>query len=288
VSDPPATYDPRRFRTTVPYYWRYRLPYPESLIARVIAIVGLNPGDRVMDLGCGPGLLAIPFARAGMQVTAVDPEPDMLEAARSAARDVRVDLDLRRGSSFDLPSDSESFRLITMGRAFHWMDGAATLSALNTRVADEGALAFFDDDHPRTTENAWRFALRDLANRYGRNQSHHIVQANRPEFRSHHALLLDSAFNRLDGISAFVRREVTADEIVGLAFSLSTTSPEKLGDRAKAFEDELRLALAEISPAGRFTEIAELTALVAKREPRDSAPVSPALYGRGYTSEKRG
>ena len=288
MSDPPATYDPRRFRTTVPYYWRYRLPYPESLIARVIAIVGLNPGDRVMDLGCGPGLLAIPFARAGMQVTAVDPEPDMLEAARSAARDVRVDLDLRRGSSFDLPSDSESFRLITMGRAFHWMDGAATLSALNARVADEGALAFFDDDHPRTTENAWRFALRDLANRYGRNQSHHIVQANRPEFRSHHALLLDSAFNRLEGISAFVRREVTADEIVGLAFSLSTTSLEKLGDRARAFEDELRLALAEISPAGRFTEIAELTALIAKREPRDSARVCPALEGRGNTSKKRG
>ena len=47
-------------------------------------LAGLEPGDAVMDLGCGPGLLAIPFAQAGMKVTAVDPEPEMLEAAGAA------------------------------------------------------------------------------------------------------------------------------------------------------------------------------------------------------------
>jgi SAM-dependent methyltransferase len=266
VTEPPNTYDPRRFRTTVPFYSRYRLPYPESLIARVVEVVGLTPGDRVMDLGCGPGFLAIPFAKAGMWVTAIDPEPDMVEATRTAAGEAGVRLDLRQGSSFDLPSAAEPFNLVVMGRAFHWMDGAATLSALDARVADGGALAFFDDDHPRTAENAWRFALRDIANKFGRSQLHHIVQANRPEFRSHHALLLDSAFCRLEGVSAFVRREITADEIVGLAFSLSTTSRERLGARAEEFEDELRAALAEISPGGRFTEIAELSALIAKRK----------------------
>jgi SAM-dependent methyltransferase len=218
-----------------------------------------------MDLGCGPGLLAIPFAKAGMQVMAIDPEPDMLEVALSGAAQTGVRLDVRLGSSFDLPAGTEPFDLVVIGRAFHWMDGAATLRALDARVAGCGALAFFDDDHPRTAENAWRFVLRDIANKFGRSQSHHIRQANRPEFRSHHALLLDSAFCRLEGVSAVVRREVTADEIVGLAFSLSTTSREKLAERAQAFEEELRLALAEISPAGRFTEIAELNALIAKR-----------------------
>lgn len=265
MSEPPATYDPRRFRATVPYYSRYRLNYPDSLIARVIEIVELKPGDRVMDLGCGPGLLAILFAKAGMRVTGVDPEPDMLAAARAAASEAGVQLDLRQGSSFALPADNEPFDLIVMGRAFHWMDGRATLVALDGRVAKGGALAFFDDDHPRTAENAWRFALRDIANRFGRTRLHHIVQASSAEFRSRHALLLDSAFSCLEGVSAYVRRDVTADEVVGLAFSLSTTSRERLGERAQAFEDELRLALAEISPEGRFIEIAELSALIAKR-----------------------
>jgi ubiquinone/menaquinone biosynthesis C-methylase UbiE len=71
-------YEPRRFRTTVPFYERYRLGYPDRLIQRVIAFTGLEPGDAVLDLGTGPGLLAIPFAAAGMRVSAADPEPDML------------------------------------------------------------------------------------------------------------------------------------------------------------------------------------------------------------------
>ena len=61
--DPAENYDPRRFQTTVPYYARYRLGYPELLIRRVIERAGLKPRDAVMDLGCGPGLLAIPFAK---------------------------------------------------------------------------------------------------------------------------------------------------------------------------------------------------------------------------------
>src|SRR5262249_53109796 len=163
----------------------------------------------------------------------------MLEAARSAAVEAGVRLEVRQGSSFDLPVGAGPFDLIVMGRAFHWMDGGETLSILDACVANGGALAFFDDDHPRTAENAWRFALRDIANKYGRSKSHHIVQANSAGFRSHHALLLDSAFSRLEGASAFVHRQITADEIIGLAFSLSTTSHERLGERARAFEDEL-------------------------------------------------
>src|ERR1700689_59988 len=89
----PETYDPRRFRTTVPFYARYRLPYPRALIDRVIGIVGMRPGDAVMDLGTGPGLLAILFAQAGMDVVAIDPEPEMLGAARAAAGEAGVGID---------------------------------------------------------------------------------------------------------------------------------------------------------------------------------------------------
>jgi SAM-dependent methyltransferase len=262
---PPPTYDPRRFRTTVPFYSRYRLGYPDSLIARVIDLVGLQPGDPVMDLGCGPGILAIPLARAGMKVVAVDPEPAMLEAAAAAAREAGVSLVLRGGSSFALPVDAAPFRLVTMGRAFHWMDGANTLAALDPIVSVNGALAFFDDDHPYTAENAWRFAMRDLSNRYGRSESPHVVKANSAGFRTHHSLLLDSPFCRIAGVSEFIRRQIKADEVVGLAFSTSTCSRERLGDKAESFEADLRAALAAISPEGRFTEIAELAALVARR-----------------------
>ncbi len=67
-------------------------------------------------------------------------------------------------------------------------------------------------------------------------------------------MLFDSAFNRLQNTPGiFLKRELTADDIVGLAFSLSTTAPDKLGARKDAFEAELRGALAKLSPDSRFT-----------------------------------
>jgi SAM-dependent methyltransferase len=265
MSELPSSYNPRRFRTTVPYYARYRLGYPDSLIARVAAFAGLRPGDKVMDLGSGPGLLAIPFARLGLDVLAVDPEPAMLEAAGEAAREAGVKISLRQGSSFDLPVDAAPFRLVSMGRSFHWMNGMETLLALDMLVTKDGALAFFDDNHPPTSENAWRRKTREIGEKFGRNQSPHLVAAHSPGFRTHHSLLFDSPFSKLDGLSTFVRRELAADEVVGLGFSLSTCSRERLGDQAEAFEKALRAELAQLSPEGRFIEIAEVCAQVARR-----------------------
>jgi SAM-dependent methyltransferase len=261
----PDTYEPRRFRTTVPYYARYRLAYPRALVDRVIGILDMAPGDPVMDLGCGPGPLAILFAQAGMTVTAIDPEPDMLEAARAAAEEAGVAIDLRQGSSFDMPPGIGPFKLVTMGRSFHWMDREATLTALDSLVTPDGAVALFHDEHPATAENAWRRVLHDVANNYGRGESHHVKDRNSGGYRKHESVLFDSVFNRLEHAGIFLRRELTADDIVGLAYSLSTTAPQKLGDRAPAFEAELRGELAKLSPDGKFTEIAEMLALVARR-----------------------
>jgi SAM-dependent methyltransferase len=258
-------YEPRRFRGNVPYYERFRLGYPEALIERIAAAVGLRPGDAVMDLGAGPGLLAIPLARAGMAVTAVDPEPEMLAALGASAAEARVALDIRLGSSFDMPKGIGPFKLVTIGRAFHWMDRAAALDLLDGLIVGEGGLALVDDDHPATAENAWRTMLRQLADRFGRADTPHVRAAKAPEYRTHESLLLDSPFSQLERVGIVIRRPLTADAIVGLGYSLSVLSPERLGARAPAFEAELRGELARLSPDGRFTEIAELSALIAKR-----------------------
>jgi ubiquinone/menaquinone biosynthesis C-methylase UbiE len=265
MAELPKTFEPRRFRTTVPFYARFRLSYPDELIRRVIAIVGLERGDHVMDLGCGPGLLAIPFAQAGMKVTAVDPEPEMLAAAEAAAREAGVALELVQRSSFNLPASIGPFKLITMGRSFHWMDRAETLRVLDRLVAPEGAIALFDDDHPRTVENRWRIKLGEIGNKFGRGESHHVVERGKETYRTHESYLLDSPFSHLERTAFVVRRELTADDIVGLAYSLSTSSPEKLGERTDEFERELRNELTQLSPEGRFIEIAEMGALIAKR-----------------------
>lgn len=66
ISEAAKSYDPRRLQATVPYYERYRLGYPDLLIRHVIGRTGLRSGDMIIDFGCGPGLVAIPFAKLGM------------------------------------------------------------------------------------------------------------------------------------------------------------------------------------------------------------------------------
>ncbi len=260
-----SLFQPRRFRSTVGGYARFRLGYPDRLIRQVIALTGLQPGDSVLDLGAGPGLLALPFAQAGMAVTAIDPEPEMLAALKNAAIAAHFAVHALAGSSYDLPSGIGPFRLVTMGRAFHWMDRAETVRALDRLVLPGGALVLFDDETLKTVENRWRTILDTVAGRYGADAAPHRAERANPNHRSHESILFESPFPQLETAGVIVRRELSADDIVGYAGSLSVTSPDALGERAAAFEGELRRALAELSPDGRFTEIAEMRALIARR-----------------------
>lgn len=61
---------------------------PETIdrsVEWLIEALGLKPGDPILDLGCGPGLYASRFARAGMQVTGVDYSRRSIDYARSYA-----------------------------------------------------------------------------------------------------------------------------------------------------------------------------------------------------------
>lgn len=263
----PPSYD--HFKSAVPYYERFRLAYPQRLIARVVALLALQAGDAVLDLGSGPGSLAIPFALAGMKVTAADPEPDMLEAAAVAAGEAGVALKLWQGGSFDLTPSMGPYRLVAIGRAFHWMDRAATLAMLDRIVAPGGAVALFHDTHPDIVENRWFKLLRDIGDKYGRQSHPHIAGRRAGGHRRYEPYLFASAFTQIDSLGVTIRQAVTEDDIVGRAFSQSTSAPERLGVRAKSFEADLRTALRTLSPDGRFTEIAELVAVVARRGSRE-------------------
>jgi 2-polyprenyl-3-methyl-5-hydroxy-6-metoxy-1,4-benzoquinol methylase len=106
---------------------RGRLSYPNALVNRVISMTGLARHHSVLDLGCGPGLLAPAFASHVQKVIGIDPEPTMLEAAAVYAQGKEVEVTFQLGSSYDLDNLTGTFHLVTMGHSFHWMDRAATL-----------------------------------------------------------------------------------------------------------------------------------------------------------------
>jgi SAM-dependent methyltransferase len=266
--DRPATpFEPCRFRSIAAFYDKYRLAYPDRLVDRVAALAGLKPGDAVLDLGAGTGMLAVSFARLGMTVTAMDPEPAMLEAAGRAARDAGVALTLVRGSSRDLTADMVPFRLVTMGRSFHWMDRAATLAMLEGIVAADGAVALFHDAHPPVPENGWFKVLNQVQGRFRHVDELDARRARSGGHRRYEPFLFASAFTQIDGLSVTIRHEIGIDDIVGRGLSASRCAPELLGARQDAFVQALRAELLKLSPDGRFTEVAEMVAVLARRPP---------------------
>src|SRR5579883_2964298 len=61
-----------------------------ALGTAVLALLAPQPGERILDLGCGDGVLTAKIAAAGAAVVAVDAAPDMVRAARARGLDARV------------------------------------------------------------------------------------------------------------------------------------------------------------------------------------------------------
>lgn len=265
----PVPFQPRRFRTSAEYYRRGRLSYPEELIERVVSLTGLGRNDSVLDLGCGPGFLAVAFARYVGTVIGIDPEPAMLEAAEEYAREKGVEVKFQPGSSYDLDKLEGKFRLVTMGRSFHWMDRTATLESLDRIIEQGGAVALFGDSHLKVPENRWRDEFQSVLEPFARNDTAHILKARRDgTWIPHEAFLLESRFNRLERCSFIRRIETPVERLMDRALSMSPTSPERLGAELDDVLKKLRETLNRHATEGRIVEIVESEALIALRNDR--------------------
>jgi SAM-dependent methyltransferase len=257
-------FEPRRFESAAPYYLEGRPPYAGQLIRRVAHILGFDHTQRLLDLGTGPGLLAVAFAPYVADVTAIDPEPEMLRLAGDYAQQAGVRLRLLEGSSYALNEALGRFALVTIGRAFHWMDRKATLETLDRLIQPEGAVALFSTRHPDLPENRWLKdydALRDI---FGEANSHRLVRRS-PDWIAHEKILLDSPFSQLERLSVIERRSTPLEHFITRALSLSSSSPGRIGANADALTSALRAVLQKFAVDGAIEEVVESEALIAWR-----------------------
>ncbi len=247
---------PDRFQSAAAHYEKGRIPYAQALIRRIAQCVGLEPEHRVLDLGCGPGMLARGFASFGCEVVAMDPSTEMLNVARKLAGEA-PGISFVKGSSYDLGPALGSFQLVVMGRSFHWMDRVDTLNRLDGMIAPTGAIALFHDSSLAIPVNAWRKRWQEIRERYEPNTESH---ASDPNWIRHEAILLNSPFARLERFGVIERRAIDVETLVERTLSMSSTSPSHLGDRTAAMIEEVRTLLSEVRE-----EVAETEALVAWR-----------------------
>lgn len=252
-------FEAERFRSTARHY-KARPAYAPRLIENVMRFCGLTAASAVMDLGCGPGPLAVAFAPLVGRMLAVDPEPEMLNQAAENATAAGVTVEFRTGSSYDLSPVFGRFDAVTIGRAFHWMDRADTLRRLDGLIEPGGAVVLFRDSHPDLPDNGWLAAYREVTERYATPGAWRG-----PDWVRHEAVLLDSPFSLLDELTVIERRTIPADSLIDRALSRSVSSPARLGDAAEALAAEIRGLLPRVAPDGTVTEVVASSALVARR-----------------------
>lgn len=89
--------------------------YSEREAENFVARVGVTAGERVLDVACGTGNVAIPAARAGATVTGIDIATNLVAQARERAKEAGLTVHFDEGNAEELPYANESFDLaITM------------------------------------------------------------------------------------------------------------------------------------------------------------------------------
>jgi len=91
--------------------------YAEPLAEVFVAFAGVGVGEKVLDVGCGPGALTAQLLSVRAEVAAIDPSPPFVDAFRARFPDVEV----RRGTAEELPYDTDAFDAALAQLVVHFM-----------------------------------------------------------------------------------------------------------------------------------------------------------------------
>jgi ubiquinone/menaquinone biosynthesis C-methylase UbiE len=117
--------------------------------SRVLAALQLRPGERVADLGCGPGLLALDMhaqVGEGGAIEGIDLSPDMIALAQRRCGD-HANIGLRVGDVATLPYDDAAFDVAVCTQVYEYVpDVERALRELHRVVHPGGRVAVVDTD----------------------------------------------------------------------------------------------------------------------------------------------
>jgi ubiquinone/menaquinone biosynthesis C-methylase UbiE len=262
-----------------------RPSYPAELVDAAMERGGLGPGSRVLEVGCGTGKLTELLAARGLLVDAVDPGPNMIEAARKrvGAND-SVRFHVTRFEDVNLPE--AAFAALFSATAFHWLDPEVAWRKAASHLEPGGMLALLthiglQDERSAEANEGFRALLQkhapEVAEALGPHRDLETILAGVDERRGNASAVWDwvmgekhglavadagSPFADVDLVTVVERIERTADE---LHAHFRTTSLYFRIDpaRRQAFLDDDRRLLERLGGTVEFVEAAVL--LTARR-----------------------
>ena len=246
-----------RFATTAALYEQFRPPYSPEFFGAVVERLRLGKRHALIDLGTGPGLLALGFAPYVGRIVGVDPEPAMLEVAARAAARAGHDLALIESAAEALPRDVGSFDVVTIGRALHWMDLDLIGPLLQRLVAPGGVVLVCSARSATDGRNKWLDA-------YNEGRRYWSGTADRTNYRPDLATVVaDTRFRIGETIAVEGSHELSASDLAHRVLTLSGSSPAVLSNKVDAMLHDVEQHLLPFSRAGLLREVVIANAEVA-------------------------
>ena len=135
-------YDPSFYDGAAVHYRYGRPAYSPRLEALLAEELGLDGSGRLLDVGCGPGILTVRLAQLFEGAVGLDPDPAMIAEGRRAAQERDIaNITWIQARAEDLPAVAPGpYRLVTFGQSFYWTDEVRVAEAVYDMVEPGGAL----------------------------------------------------------------------------------------------------------------------------------------------------
>lgn len=264
--------DPLLYRGCAEHYLRGRPPYSADLPEVLRGELGLDGHGTLVDIGCGPGVLAVQLAPMFDHVVGLDPDPDMLaEARRHAKTNGAVNVEWRRGyaenlASLDLPPAS----LVSFGQSFHWTDREPVAEAVYDLLVPGGSVILVTHDMDACPRPAGPgdppipdSDVQEILRRYlGPDYRKHI--ANWLPSDRYEDAMARTTIGRARTVHAPGRENLTrdVDGVISGYLSTAYAAPHRFGGQLDSAVAELRSLLAPRTPTGRFWDWPGDTAII--------------------------
>ncbi|MFD7958452.1 class I SAM-dependent methyltransferase [Streptomyces ardesiacus] len=255
------------FDTAAPFYAAYRPGIPKEAVELLARRVAGKEHRVLLDLGSGTGQVPLALAGTVTEIDVVEQDVGMLAEADKALAGLPVTVRLHNIAAEQFtPPASYRANLVTVCRAFHWMDQGLVLSRLEGMTAPDATVAVMGDGSLWTARTVWTDALRALIQEYlGQERRAGAGKTYAAHNRPYREILAESAFGQVEEHTIAVEREWTTDMVIGYLYSTSFAARPLFGERVYDFERRARTLLDEHTAAGGLTEHASFQVVLGRR-----------------------
>ena len=147
----------------------------------LLALMDLQPNERLLDIGCGTGTFAVLLKRRfpNLEITGLDPDPKALARAQRKASRAKLSLKFDQGYSNQLPYEARSFEHVTSSFMFHHLkreDKEPTLREVVRVLKPGGDLAFVDFTGPEPGAKQGITNRVHSSEQLADNREHRVIQ----------------------------------------------------------------------------------------------------------------